>query len=33
MASIARSTGAAVATRNVDDFEGCGVSVIDPWRP
>jgi hypothetical protein len=28
---IARSTEAAVATRNVSDFNGCGVAVIDPW--
>lgn len=31
--AIARSRGAAVATRNVKDFEGCGITVIDPWRP
>lgn len=31
IAAIARSTGAAVATRNVTDFEGCGVPVVDPW--
>ncbi|MFV0432799.1 MAG: type II toxin-antitoxin system VapC family toxin [Leucobacter sp.] len=28
---IAAAQGAAVATRNVSDFEGFGVSVIDPW--
>jgi predicted nucleic acid-binding protein len=32
IAAIARSRAAAMATRNVDDFEGCGVEVIDPWR-
>ena len=32
IAAIARSAGAAVATRNVPDFEGCGIRVIDPWR-
>ncbi|MGH8647260.1 MAG: type II toxin-antitoxin system VapC family toxin [Gammaproteobacteria bacterium] len=32
IAAIARSTGAAIATRNVTDFEGCGVKVIDPWK-
>lgn len=32
IAAIARSRGAAVATRNVSDFEGCGIAVIDPWR-
>lgn len=31
IAAIARSTGAAVATRNVTDFDGCGVKVINPW--
>ena len=33
IAAIARASGAAVATRNVADFEGCGVKVIDPWAP
>ena len=33
IAAIARSRGAAVATRNVKDFGGCGVTVIDPRRP
>ncbi len=31
IAAIARAAGAAVATRNVMDFEGCGIGVIDPW--
>jgi toxin FitB len=31
IAAIARSRGAAIATRNVPDFEGCGVEVVDPW--
>lgn len=31
IAATARARGAAVATRNVADFEGCGVEVIDPW--
>ena len=31
IAAIARAHGAAVATRNVGDFEGCGIEVIDPW--
>ena len=31
IAAIARSVGMAVATRNVRDFEGVGVDVIDPW--
>lgn len=32
IAAIARSRGAAVATRNITDFEGCGIDVIDPWN-
>jgi predicted nucleic acid-binding protein len=31
IAAIAHSRGAAVATRNVEDFRGCGVEIIDPW--
>ena len=31
IAAIARAHDADLATRNVDDFEGCGVDVIDPW--
>lgn len=29
--AIARSRGGALATRNVSDFVGCGVEVVDPW--
>lgn len=29
--AIARARGASVVTRNVRDFSGCGVGVIDPW--
>ncbi|EGV16516.1 PilT protein domain protein [Thiocapsa marina 5811] len=32
IAAIARAHGAVVATRNVNDFAGCGVAVIDPWQ-
>ena len=32
IAAIARSRGAQIATRNIDDFEGCGIDVINPWR-
>jgi hypothetical protein len=32
IAAIARSRDAAVATRNVPDFEGCGIGVVDPWQ-
>ena len=31
IASIARARGLAVATRNVGDFEGLGIELIDPW--
>lgn len=31
VAAIAVSRGATVATRNVADFEGCGIALIDPW--
>ena len=31
IAAIARCVGASVATRDVDDFEGSGVEVINPW--
>ncbi len=32
IAAIASSIGAAVATRNVRDFVGCGIEVINPWE-
>lgn len=32
IASIARAHGAMLATRNTDDFEGCGVRLINPWE-
>jgi len=31
IAAIARATDAPIATRNVKDFDGCGVRVINPW--
>jgi predicted nucleic acid-binding protein len=31
IAAIARSRGASLATRNHADFQGCGISVLDPW--
>lgn len=31
IAAIARSRGAAVATRNIRDFEACHIELIDPW--
>ncbi len=31
IAAIALQNGLALATRNVKDFEGCGLRLIDPW--
>ena len=31
IAAIARANGFALATRNLRDFKGAGVSLIDPW--
>jgi predicted nucleic acid-binding protein len=31
IAAIARSRGAALATRNIGDFVGCQLELIDPW--
>lgn len=32
IAAIAPSTGAAIATRNVVDYDGCGIRIINPWE-
>jgi hypothetical protein len=32
IAAIARSRSAAIATRNTDDFQDCGVRIINPWK-
>lgn len=32
IAGIARSRGATLATRNVRDFEGCDIPLVDPWH-
>lgn len=32
IASICQSRGAAIATRNVADFEHCGIAVVNPWQ-
>ena len=32
IAAVARSRGAALATRNTPDFEECGIHVVDPWQ-
>jgi predicted nucleic acid-binding protein len=31
IAAIARVRSAKLATRNVEDFEDCGIDVVDPW--
>lgn len=32
IASIARSHSFSLATRNVDDFESCGITVVNPFE-
>ena len=32
IAAITQVRGARLATRNVIDFEGCGVDAVDPWH-
>ncbi|MEM7761313.1 MAG: type II toxin-antitoxin system VapC family toxin, partial [Cyanobacteria bacterium P01_A01_bin.40] len=32
IAAITRSHNTALATRNVDDFEECGIEIINPWE-
>ncbi len=32
IAAMTRSRGASLATRNVRDFEGCGIEVVNPWK-
>ncbi len=32
IAGIVHSLGATLATRNVRDFEACGIPVVDPWH-
>ena len=31
IAAIVRLSGAALASRNITDFQECGVTVINPW--
>lgn len=31
IAAIALHAGAKLATRNVNDFENCGVTLVNPW--
>lgn len=32
IASVCRSRNASIATRNVADFDHCGLSIINPWQ-
>jgi toxin FitB len=32
IAAIVQTVGAELATRNVTDFEGCGIKVQNPWH-
>ena len=31
IAAIVRAHGATLATRNVGDFEHCGIEIVNPW--
>ena len=31
IAAIVQTLGAELATRNVTDFEGCGIKLLNPW--
>src|SRR5712691_4653869 len=31
IAAIVRSRGATLATRNIEDFAGCDLELVDPW--
>jgi len=33
IAAIAKVAGAALATRNIKDFTGTGIELVDPWSP
>ena len=32
IAAITKHVGAKLATRNINDFEGCGIKLINPWE-
>jgi predicted nucleic acid-binding protein len=32
IAAIAKVHGAALATRNIRDFEHCGIQIVNPWQ-
>jgi len=31
IAAVAKIQNASIATRNTNDFEGCGIALINPW--
>jgi hypothetical protein len=31
IAAIVQTLGAELATRNITDFEGCGIKLLNPW--
>jgi hypothetical protein len=31
IAAVCRARGAALATRNLPDFDGIGIEIVDPW--
>ena len=33
IAATARAHGAAIVTRDVGGFEGCGLALVNPWQP
>jgi predicted nucleic acid-binding protein len=33
IAAIAQAHGATLSTRDIADFEGCGVRLVNPWQP
>ena len=32
IAGIVHAHGATLATRNIRDFEGCAIALVDPWH-
>ena len=33
IAAIAKANSSPLATRNIADFRGTGITLINPWRP